>query len=158
MLELILPARIDNAYRGSRAALWIFGAVVAFKGLIGLNSILLGEKVATNADGIPLDTFGPEGAQAVVSLFAIWGLAQVFLCLLCVLALVRYRTAVPLMYAVLLLEHVLRRGILLAMPIARTAGSPGLFINIGLFLVMAVGLALSLSRRANLPRGAEASR
>ena len=157
MLEQIFPARIDNAYRGSRAALWIFGAVVAFKGMIGINSIILGEKVATNADGIPLETFGPQGAQAVVSLFAIWGLAQVFLCLLCVLALVRYRAAVPLMYAVLLLEHVVRRAILLVMPIARTGSPPGLFINLALLLVMVLGLLLSLSRRGGLPRSTEPS-
>jgi hypothetical protein len=36
-----------------------------------------GYSAAKSADGIPLDTFTPAGAQAVVSLFAVWGLAQV---------------------------------------------------------------------------------
>jgi hypothetical protein len=150
MLDLILPARIDNAYRGYRVALWLFGLVLAVKGAISINSIFLGKMVATNADGIPLASFTAPGAQAVVSLFALWGLAQLFLCLLCLLVLVRYRAAVPLMYAVLLLEHLIRRLVLLVMPIARTGRPPGLVVNLGLLLLMVVGLVLSLSRRTTL--------
>jgi hypothetical protein len=150
MLDKILPAKIDNAYRGYKVALWLFGLVLAFKTVISTNSIVLGRMVATRADGIPLATFAPQGAQAVVALFALWGLSQLFLCLLGVLVLVRYRAAVPLMYAVLFLEHLVRRLMLLVVPIVRVGTPPGLFVNIGLLLVMAVGLVLSVSRRAGL--------
>ena len=60
--------------------------------------------MASSADGIPLHTFTPAGAQAVVSLFAIWGLAQLIICLLCILALVRYRSIIPFMFVLLLLD------------------------------------------------------
>jgi hypothetical protein len=92
MLNEFLPQRADNAYRGSRIALWLFGAVVLLKLVIGVNSMLNGYSVATSADGIPLDTYTPAGAQVVVSLFASLGLAHVAICLVCVVVLIRYRT------------------------------------------------------------------
>jgi hypothetical protein len=106
------------------------------------------ETVASSADGIPLDTFTPDGAQAVVSLFAAWGLAQVVICGLCIVALVRYRALVPFLFIVLLLEHLSRRLIFYVMPIVRTGTSTSLTVNLVLLTLMIVGLALSLWNRA----------
>lgn len=147
MLNDLLPRRADNTYCGHRAALWLFGLVALVKIAISLNSIFNGRLVARSADGIPLDTFTPAGAQAVVSLFAIWGLAQFTICLLCVLALVRYRAMTTFMLALLLAEHLLRRLILQLMPIVRTGAPSGSAVNYVLLAAMVVGLALSLWRR-----------
>jgi hypothetical protein len=51
---------------------------------------------------------------------------------------------VPFLFAVLLLEHLIRRLIFLVMPIVRTGTPPGVFVNFALVAVMVVGLALSL--------------
>ena len=147
MFDQILPLRADNTYRGYKFALWLFAVVVFMKAAIGVNSIFNGHKVAISADGIPLDTFTPAGAQAVVSLFALLGLSHLVICLLCVLVLVRYRSLVPLMFVVLLLEYVSRRLILHFLPIAKVGTPPGSFVNLGLLVLMAVGLALSFWRR-----------
>jgi hypothetical protein len=144
MFDKILPRQIDNAYRGHKAALWVFGVVVFMKTAMSLNSIFNGRQVAASADGIPLDSFTPAGAQAVVTLFAIWGLAHLAICALCIVVLVRYRAMVPLMLSLLLLEHVARRIIVWVMPIARTGTPPGLAVNLVLLALMAAGLALSL--------------
>lgn len=77
---------------------------------------------------------GSAGAQAVVSLFAAWGLGQLILCLLCIVVLVRYRALVPFLFAVLLLEHLSRRLIFLVMPIVRMGTPPGVFVNLALLL------------------------
>ncbi len=149
MFDQILPLRADNTYRGYKLALWLFAVVVFMKAAIGLNSIFNGHKVAISADGIPLDTFTPTGARAVVSLFALLGLSHLVICALCVLVLARYRSLVPFMFALLLVEYLVRRLILLFLPIPRIGTPPGSFVNLGLFVLMAVGLALSLWRRDN---------
>jgi hypothetical protein len=116
---------------------------------IGLGTIFNGHNAAITADGIPLDTFTPAGAQAFVSVIAIWGLAQVMIGLLCILVLVRYRAMVPFMFALLLLEHLSRKLILFVMPIAKTGTPPGSFINLALVALMIVGLVLSLRNQDN---------
>ena len=150
MFERLLPRHIDNTYHGRKAALWLFALLVLMKSAISLNSIFNGHSVATSADGIPLDTFTPAGAQAVVSAFAAWGLAQLVICLLCLLALARYRAMIPFMFALLLLEHLSRRLLFWLMPIVRTGTPPGFYVNLMLLALMVAGLALSLRSRASL--------
>lgn len=152
MLSQLLPRSIDNTYRGYKLALWLFGLLVLVKTAMSVNSIFLGHKIATSADGIPLDTFPPAAAQTVLALFAIWGFAYVMICLLCILVLVRYRALVPFMFLFLLLEHLGRKLVLQFIPIARTGTPPGYFVNLALLAVMIVGLALSRwSRNAVVP-------
>jgi len=149
MLKRILPRQIDNDFRGHWLALWLFGAVVLVKLGISMGTMFNGHEAASSADGIPLDTFTPAGAQTVISLFAIWGLAQFVICLLCILALVRYRAMIPLLFALLLLEYLGKRVILVFLPVAKTGTPPGSIINLVLLGVMIIGLALSLQARAN---------
>ena len=152
MLSHILPRQIDNTYRGQRLALWILGLLVAMKLAMGLNSIFNGHEVASSADGIPLDSYGPAGARTVVAMFAIWGLGQVILGLLGLLALVRYRALVPFLFALLLAEQVCRKAILTFLPIAKVGSPPGTVVNLVFLSLMLLGLALSLwSRRQPQP-------
>ena len=147
MTSPLLPRRADNEYSGRKVALWIFGLVVFAKLAMGVNTMLNGRSVASTADGIPLDTYTPAGAQAFVSVFALLGVAHLVLGLLCVLVLVRYRTLVPLMFTLLLLEHLGKRVVHQMMPIERTGTPPGSAINLTLLALMVVGLALSLWSR-----------
>jgi hypothetical protein len=147
MLSAILPQQIDNAYRGHKIALWLFGLLLILRTVIGVNSIVNGYLIASTADGIPLDSYGPAAAQTVVTLFALLGLSTLIICALGVLTLVRYRAMVPLMFALLLLEYAARKLILYLMPIAKTGASPGWVVNLVLLTLMLAGLALSLWSR-----------
>src|SRR5438045_3486281 len=109
MLKQLLPQPIDNTYRGDKLALWLFAALLFMKTTISLNCIFNGYSVATSADGIPLDTFPPAAARMIVSDFALWGLSQFIICLLGILVLVRYRSLIPFMFALLLLEYLSRK-------------------------------------------------
>ena len=142
-----LPARMNGGYRGHPAALWILGLILLATCVISFNSIAIGRTVAEKADGIPLSTFSAAGADAVLSLFALWGISQLALRLFAVLILLRYRALVPLTYAVLLGEALARRAVLLAKPIASSAGAPGFPINVVLIALMTTGLGLSLWQR-----------
>ena len=152
MFDRLLPRRIDNNYRGHKLALWLLAVLVLMKGGIGLGTIFNGRSAATEADGIPLDTFGGAGADAFVSLFAAWGLSQLMFNLIGLLVLIRYRALVPFMFALLLLEHLIRKLIFLVLPIARTGTPPGFFMNLALVAVMIVGLVLSLRNRDSVQR------
>jgi len=151
MLNRIFPQPIDNTYRGHPLAVWLFIPVVVLKTGVALGTIFNGRGAAQSADGIPLDSFGAGGAEAVVALFAIWGLSQLVFSALGVLALTRYRAMIPFMFVLLLVEHLARRWILLVKPIARIGTPPGIYINLVLLVLMIVGLALSLRSRADLP-------
>ena len=154
MLDRLFPQRFDNEYRGSKIALWLFGLLVAMRTVIGVNSIFNARLVASSADGIPIDTFSPAGAQAVVALFALLGLSHVVIGLICILALIRYRSMIPFLFALLLFAHLCGRLIGRFLPIPRAGAPPASAINLVLLAVMVVGLALSLwSRDSVRPRG-----
>jgi len=144
MLDLLLPRRFDHDYRGYRLALWLLGALLLFKAAMGFGVIFNGYGAASEADGIPLDTFTRGGVQTVLALFALWGLGQVILALLGTIALVRYCSMVPFVYALVLLEHASRKLILQVIAIPKTGTPPGFTINLALFAVEIVGLVLAL--------------
>lgn len=154
MFNQLLPPSIDNTYRGHKLAFWLFGLLVLMKTAMSVNSIFLGHKIATSADGIPLDTFPPAAAETILSMFAIWGLAHLMICMLCILVLFRYRAMVPLMFAFLLLEHLGRKLVLHFLSITGSGAPPGSYVNLILLTVMITGLALSLSRRKPLQAAA----
>ncbi len=155
MFERVLPQRADNAsYRGSKAALWLLALVIFLKCAIGLGTIVNGRAAAKDADGIPIDTFSAAGEQAFVSLFAAWGVAQVTINLVGVLVLVRYRALVPLVFMLLLVEHLARKLVFEILPMPKVATATGTYINLALVAVMTAGLLLSLWRR----RGATEAR
>jgi hypothetical protein len=147
MRNQILPRQADNAFQGQKVALWIFTIVLLILGAMSINSIFIGRFVATNADGLPLDTYTPAGAQAVVSSYAIWGLTQLIIVTIGFVVLVRYRTLTSLMFLLLLLEQVLLRVIHHYSPVAKATAAPGSYFITGLITAMAVGLVLSLWRR-----------
>jgi len=144
LVNRIFPPHFDNDYRGHKLALWLFGVIVFMRLGMSLSTIFNGRKTAISADGIPLDTFTPAGAQTVVSIFALLGLAIFVICLLCILVLVRYRSMVPVMFALLLLQSLGGRLILRFLPFVRTGRLPGFYVNLVLLALMIIGLALSL--------------
>ena len=146
LLNRMFPAQFDNDYRGHKFALWIFGGVVFMRVAMSLNSILNGRKVAATADGIPLDTFTPAGAQTVLSIFALLGLATLVICLLGIVVLIRYRSMVPLMFSLLLVQSTGGRLIFWLLPIPRTGMPFGFYVNMAILVLMIAGLALSLWR------------
>jgi hypothetical protein len=150
MLNQIFPHQFDNNYRGHKIALWLFALLVLMKLGMSLSAIFDGYNMARSADGIPIDTFTSGGAEAVVSITALLGLSHFLLVSLGVLALIRYRAMIPLMYVLLLVEYFAKKWILLVHPIVRTGTSPSTYVNLVLIALLIVGLALSL--RTNVHR------
>jgi hypothetical protein len=148
MVDKLLPQRIDNAYRGYKVALWLFGLIVGVRTTQSVLVIFNSYSTARNADGIPLDTYTPAAAQTVVALFAQGALWRLTFSLLCVLVLVLYRSAIPLMFALLLLNYLASQLIFQFVPLVRTGTPPGPIVNLIMFALTLIGLALSLRSRS----------
>ena len=144
MFSQLLPLRVDNNYRGHKLALWLFGVVLFLRLLMSLNAIFNGYDIATNADGIPLGTYPLAAAQTLLSLFAILGLSNFIICLICIAVLTRYRSLIPFMFTLLLLDQLSRRLIFRVLPIVRVGTPPGIYINLALLILMIAGLTFSL--------------
>ena len=147
MLNQLLPPRLDNTYRGRKLALWLFGIVILIRSIQSVMIIVNGYSIARSADGIPLDTYPAAAAQTILALFAISSLNRLFISLVCVVVLVRYRSAIPSMFALLALTYLAGEVILRFIPIVRVGTPPGPIVNLIMFALMIAGLALSLWRR-----------
>src|ERR1043165_1438534 len=106
VLGRIFPRQFDNAYRGHWLAIWLL-VPLAFVKLImgfnvsGLDPLTSTREIITTADRVPPRRFRPEAASWVVFLFSSWALGLLLFSALTILALIRYRAMVPLMYLVL---------------------------------------------------------
>ena len=157
MLSRLFPSTTNFIYTGSRVSLWLLGLVLLLKLAIALGAIFNGHYAASVADGIPVDSYTPQGAQAFLSLFASLGLSQFMLGALGLVLLLRYRPLVPLFLLVLLVEYVARKGVSAYLPIARSGGASGGAINWAIFGVMLLAFVLSLTQRnASWPKPTEA--
>lgn len=145
VLDRLFPRQVDNRFGGYRAALWLLGLFIALKLLMSVNSIFNTASVAAGADGLPLDSFGPAAARAVLMLFALMMLAQLALTLIALTALIRYRAMVPFIYLVLLGEQIARRLIVDSYAVPPAGGaSAALYVSYGLLALLTLGLVLSL--------------
>ena len=151
MLSRLLPPVVNFTYTGSRVSLWLLGLVLFLKLAIALGAIFNGHYAASVADGIPIDSYTPQGTQAFLSVFASLGLSQLILSLLGVLLLLKYRPLVPIYLLVLLVEYLARKGVNAYMPIARSGNAPGGAINWAIFGVMLLAFVLSMRQR-NVPQ------
>jgi hypothetical protein len=147
VLHQLLPSRLDNNYRGRKLALWLFGLVVLIRSIQSTMIIVNGYSIATSADGIPLEAYPAAAAQTILALFAILSLNRLLISLVCVVVLIRYRSAIPSMFLLLALGYLAGEIILRFIPIIRMGTPPGPIVNLIMFALMIVGLVLSLWRR-----------
>jgi hypothetical protein len=147
MFEKLLPQPIDNTYSGSKIALWLFGLIVFVQIVQSVMVIANGHMVAQSADGIPLENYPAAAAQTILAIFMVSSLRRLIISLMCAVVLFRYRSAVPLMFVVLGLSYLGGQVILQFVPIVRVGNPPGVVMNLMMFGLTIVGLALSLWRR-----------
>ena len=147
MLDKLLPQPIDNKYSGSKIALWLLGLIVFVHTLQSVLVLVNGYSIAQSADGIPLENYPSAAAQTVLAIFMTASLRRLIISLICAVVLFRYRSAVPLMFVVLGVSYLGGQVIFQFVPIVRVGTPPGVVMNLILFGLTVVGLALSLWTR-----------
>lgn len=151
MLGRIFPKRLDNDYRGYKLGIWLLVLLLLFKTAISVNALgwnpmMSSHEVLQRADRIPLDTYGANAADAAVLLFAVWGVTHLVLNLLGFIALVRYRTMIPLIYLLMAIDHIGRKAAADAFPIVRVSdGSVSVPVNLILIALLLIGFGMSLT-------------
>ena len=150
VLGRIFPRRIDNNFRGYRLSLWLFGFYSLIRLIQGAMSAFNSYATATGPDGIPVDSFGSAAAQAVLAVFALLGLNVMVLPALGILALIRYRAMIPLIYLMILILNLSSRVVQLFHPVARVGRVQpvGFYVNLGLLAILVLGFLLSLANRS----------
>src|SRR5256714_13120849 len=147
MFDKLLPQPIDNRYSVSKIALWLFGLIVFVQILQSVMVIVNGYSTAQSADGIPLENYPAAAAQTILAIFMVSSLRRLIISLICAVVLFRYRSAVPLMFVVLGLSYLGGQVIFQFVPIVRVGTPPGVIMNLIMFGLTIIGLALSLWRR-----------
>ncbi|NOX94958.1 MAG: hypothetical protein GXP04_07645 [Alphaproteobacteria bacterium] len=156
MFSLLFPKVIDNKYRGQWLALVFFAPVLLLKimmgfNVAGLNPAIDVRDILQDVDGIPLDTYSTQAASDLVFSANAWGLSLFTICLVGVIALIRYRAMIPIAILLLTVEQVGRKA--MAMAIAESGlgigpdMSMGSIINWALSVALVLALALSMMRR-----------
>ncbi|MGZ5436177.1 MAG: hypothetical protein ACXWID_12885 [Pyrinomonadaceae bacterium] len=151
ILSRLFPARIDNAYQGSKIALWILGLLTAVRTMQSVMILVNGYSIAQSADGIPLETYPAAAAQTIVALFTLSAVNRLVISLICVVVLVRYRRAVPLMFLLLLVTYSAGQLVGRVVPIVRVGQPPAVVMNLTLLGLTIIGLVLSLWKRRRAP-------
>ncbi len=139
MIKRILPPVFDNSYHGFKIALWFFYLITIVTIVRSCIHIFKNDGGAQSIATIPLDTYTNGGAEAVIFIFAYWGLSQLMFGLLQGIVALKYRSLIPLMYLFLILEYVGRFGISLFKSLETTGQAPGGVANYVfplLFLIM----------------------
>jgi hypothetical protein len=154
MLDRLFPKQFDNEFRGSPAAIWLFVPIVIMRLLQGVNCVLHPAAIAVSADAIPLARFTPDASATIVLLFALSALSFLLFALQGLVALLRYRSMIPLLYLWVLADALARRALNIIHPTVEAVASGaypiGFYVNLVLLAAMVVGFALSLIGRRRL--------
>lgn len=151
----IFPRQFDNDYRGHWLAVVLFFLIFGLKAAQAISSLIMTRRIMTGADALPIDTYGAAGEQAAIGLFATLSMYGLILPAIGLVALVRYRSMIPLLFLMLIAVQGGARVVRQYYPIDRAvdaansfAGhSIGFWVNNGILAATVIGLLLSLAGR-----------
>lgn len=104
-VRLLLPKRIDIEFKGHRLALWFFYLITAITLWRSQHHMLAPDGGAQSIATIPLDTYSQGASSTIVGIFALWGLSQLILGLIYLAATVRYRSLIPILNLLGIVEY-----------------------------------------------------
>ncbi len=141
IFEVLLPAKADNTIRGSKlpyclliltAVVWTVRSCIHVFSADGGAGSIAGMNLVVN------------GANEVIFAFALWGAEQLIYTLLQWIVILRYRSLVPLMWAVQLLETLGRVLVGRIKPVPFFHAPPGAYGNYVYLVLSILMLAVAL--------------
>jgi len=146
MLKKIFPKHYDNSFPGRKVALWFFYLITIMTIVRSCIHIFKSDGGAQSIATIPLDTYYQGGAEAVILIFAYWGLGQLIMGIFYLIVLANYKSLIPLMYVFMLIEYGGRFVISQYKSIETTGQAPGGIANYVLPILCLVMLILSTNQ------------
>ncbi|HMF31319.1 MAG TPA: hypothetical protein VKK79_07895 [Candidatus Lokiarchaeia archaeon] len=138
-----MPKVVDNSFHGYRIAAIIFLLVTLVTIVRSCIHIFAPDGGASSIAGIDVSV---AGGSNIISLFALWGLSQVLMGLVYLVVYFRYKSLIPLMYLLILIEYTGRTLLGFIKPLEVTHIPPGAIGDYILIPLAAVMLILSLTR------------
>ena len=142
----VFPKQLDNSFRGNRIAVVVFALITVFTLVRSCIHIFAPDGGASSIAGINTSV---EGGSNIISMFAFWGLAQLLIGLVYVVVFFRYKSLIPFMYILIIIEYSGRVLIGMAKPLIVSQTPPGAigdYILIPLAILMLI-LCFKRSRK-----------
>ena len=141
ILGVLFPVRADNIIRGPRLPVYVFAVIAVVSTVRSGIHLLAPDGGAGSIAGLDLSV---AGAGGIVFAFGLWGSAQLIEALVQLVVVIRYRSLVPLMYLLLIVETLLRLLVGRLKPVTFAHTPPGAVGNWVILPLAALMLALSL--------------
>jgi hypothetical protein len=148
ILETLLPAKADNTLRGSKLPFYLFVLLTLIGTVRSFIHIFSPDGGAGSIAGMDLSA----GANGIIFAFALWGSAQLIYALLQWVVVLRYRSLIPLMWLIQLLETLGRMLVGRIKPVTFAHTPPGSYQNYIYLFLAVVMLDLSLWSATRQPR------
>ena len=154
LLSTLLPPSADNTVRGMKLPVYVFALIAIVSTVRSLIHLLAPDGGAGTIAGMDLNV---PVANGIIFAFALWGSSQLVYALIQLAVAFRYRSLIPFMYVLLILEALLRMLVSRMKPVTFAHTPPGAIGNWVILPLAALMLALSLRRRqvavVTSPRG-----
>lgn len=145
ILATLLPPVADNKIRGMKLPVYVFTVIAFISTIRSFIHLLAPDSGAGSIAGVDLSA----GASGIIFAFALWGSAQlVYSCVQLAVAF-RYRSLVPFMYVLLMLETVLRELAGRMKPVVFAHKPPG---AIGDYIVLPLSILMLIFSLRESPR------
>jgi hypothetical protein len=141
LLSVLLPARAGNAARGPKLPVYVFTLIAIVSAVRSCIHLLAPDGGAGSIAGLDLTVAGADG---IVFAFALWGSAQLVYAFVQLGVAFRYRSLIPFMYVLLIVETLLRMLVGRMRPVHFAHTPPGAIGNWVLLPLAALMLVLSL--------------
>lgn len=135
----LLPNQIDNIFRGKKISQYAFLIITVVTIVRSLIHVFAPDGGAQSIATIPLDNYSTEAAATVILIFSFWGLSQLLMGLVYIGVYVKYKSLIPVMYVLLIIEYAMRIVIGQMKPIVTTGTAPG---SIGSWVMVPVCIVL----------------
>ena len=135
----LLPKIVDNQYRGVKLAQYAFLLITAVTIVRSLIHVFAPDGGAQSIATIPLSAYSAEAAATVVLMFSLWGLSQLLMGLVYLGVYLKYKSLIPMMYVLLIVEYAMRIVVGQMKPIVTTGTAPG---SVGSWIMVPVCVVL----------------
>ena len=137
----IFPERADNNYHGSKIASTVFFLLALVGSVRSCIHLLAPDGGAGSIAGIDLSV---KGADGIIFAFSLWGSSQLLYALIQLVVYFRYKTIIPFMYLLIILETLLRMFVGHIKPVHFSHTPPGAYGNYVILPLAVVMLFLAL--------------
>ncbi len=142
--SLLFPKTIDNQYRGNKLGYWLFCLLTVVLMTRSLIHVFKHDGGAQSIATIPLDTWPIEASNTIIAMFTLWGLVQVVIAAIQIIAIVKYKAMIPLLFLIMVLTQLGRMTIGEFKTVYTDGTAPAAALSWYFLAAYSAGLVLSL--------------